>query len=91
MVEEKADSTPVTKDMGKDSKYSFTKYLNIGSVGNGVQELQKLLKDLGYFTYTKITDYFGDITKKAVQAFQKAKGIDQVGWVGPQTRSALNK
>jgi len=70
--------------------YVFTQYLAIGSRGREVSELQKILKDLGYFTYPSITDYFGPLTKEAVMAFQRAKAISPVGVVGPQTRAALN-
>jgi len=81
----------VKKTVSAVSKYVFTKYLGIGSDNTEVNELQKLLKDLGYFTYSKTTDYFGPITEKALKLFQKDKGISQVGWIGPQTRKALNE
>lgn len=74
------------------STFKFTKLLKLGSIGKEVSELQKILKKLGYYTYQSITDLFGPITKKAVIAFQKAKGLKPYpGWVGPETRNALNK
>lgn len=37
-----------------------------------------------------ITGYFGELTRRAVMRFQNLLGLDPVGVVGPQTRSALN-
>ena len=79
-------STPATTA----SSYRFTEYLKLGSKGTEVTELQKKLKKLGYFNAIA-TGYFGTVTQNAVKAFQKAKGISQVGTVGPITRTALNK
>lgn len=74
------------------SAFKFTQLLKLGSEGKEVSELQKLLKKLGYFTYKSVTGVFGEVTKKAVIAFQKAKGLKPYpGWVGPATREALNK
>lgn len=71
-------------------RYTFTTYLAVGSSGAAVTELQKRLIALGYMTGSP-TGYFGAMTKKALQAFQKAKGLEQVGYTGPGTRAALNK
>ena len=37
-----------------------------------------------------ITGYFGPATERAVQKFQKKHGLEQVGYVGPKTRTLLN-
>jgi peptidoglycan hydrolase-like protein with peptidoglycan-binding domain len=34
--------------------------------------------------------YYGALTVKAVKAYQKSLGLDQLGIVGPATRKALN-
>jgi hypothetical protein len=70
--------------------YKFTKPLKIGSTGEEVKELQKKLKDLGYYK-GKIDGGFGPILEKAVKAYQKAHGLQQLGNVGPGTRAMLNK
>lgn len=71
--------------------YKFTRLLTLGAIGQEVSELQKILKKLGYFTYSTITGYFGSVTEKAVVAFQKAKNLKPYpGWTGPATRQALN-
>ena len=69
--------------------FTFSSYLSPGSSGLEVTALQQVLKVLGYFTVSP-NGYFGPATEAAVKAFQKAKGISQLGVVGPQTRAALN-
>ncbi|HYF29409.1 MAG TPA: peptidoglycan-binding protein [Candidatus Paceibacterota bacterium] len=62
--------------------------LMLGSSGPAVLEVQQKLAALGYFKETP-TGYFGPITRAAVIAFQAARGLEQVGSVGPLTRAAL--
>jgi len=75
---------------------SFTFDLSIGSTGEQVILLQESLKKLGFYSSGITTTYFGEITKDAVIAFQKANGIinsendSGAGLVGPQTRDVLN-
>lgn len=74
-----------------NSGFVFKRFLTIGSTGTDVKQLQTILKKLGYFTYPKITGYFGSITKQAVIKFQKAYKLKPYpGYVGPGTRAALN-
>ena len=80
------------KTSGAVKKYTFTRYLYIGSSGEEVKQLQTKLKKLGHYTYPQITGYFGQITKTALIKFQKEKKLSPYpGWVGPQTRAELNK
>ena len=37
-----------------------------------------------------VTGYYGALTMQAVKRFQKKHGLEQVGYVGPQTRRLLN-
>ncbi len=91
-------TTPVSNEVVATPKpvsktsviFKFTKSLKSGSKGSEVLELQKKLKVLGFYS-GKLDGGFGPITKKAVQAFQKAHKLSQVGSVGPQTRALLNK
>jgi murein L,D-transpeptidase YcbB/YkuD len=69
--------------------YVFTNFLNKGSTGDEVLELQKRLVVAGFLT-VEPTGYFGEATFAAVKAFQAAHGLDQFGYVGPGTRAALN-
>ncbi len=81
-----------TTDATTTPQYLFTFDLHIGMQGDAVVELQKRLRDEGYFTYPSNTGYFGPITKEAVIAYQKAHSITPTaGYVGPLTRAELNK
>ncbi|MFH1291933.1 MAG: peptidoglycan-binding protein [bacterium] len=72
-------------------KYNFTKELNVGDDGEEVKQLQLKLKELGYYTHSEITGYYGDLTKQAVVEFQKANKLEPYpGFVGPGTRAILN-
>lgn len=70
--------------------FAFSKYLEKGSRGNDVIELQNRLKTEGLFE-GDATGYFGSITEAAVKAYQEKNGISALGIVGPATRAALNK
>ena len=87
-------STPqVTSTQGQvlgAATYNFTKALAVGSRGADITALQQFLLDNKFYT-GPVTGYFGQLTRTAVVAFQKARGIAQAGNVGPQTRAALNK
>ncbi|MEX0673014.1 MAG: peptidoglycan-binding protein [Candidatus Paceibacterota bacterium] len=71
--------------------------LRAGDAGTTVEQVQKSLKEQGFFEYPEATGYFGPITEEAVQKFQQAKGIVDsgspettgFGQIGPRTRAAL--
>ncbi len=66
--------------------------LYIGLKSDEVRVLQQTLQDLGYFSKTiQPTDYFGPVTKRSVQDFQRANGVPITGYAGPLTRRALTK
>ncbi len=70
---------------------TFTRNLTIGSRGEEVSNLQKLLStDISIYPEGLVTGYYGPLTKKAVAAFQKKYGIQTIGVVGPKTLSILN-
>ncbi len=71
--------------------YQLTRNLKKGMSGEDVAVVQRLLKDLNFFTYPQITGYFGSITETAVKAFQKANGLVADGIIGPVTRGVMNK
>ena len=62
---------------------------SVGDKGSDVKAVQERLKDLGYYSGSVDGDY-GNGTKKAVKAFQKAKGLKQTGNVNSATADALN-
>ncbi|MBN2093904.1 MAG: peptidoglycan-binding protein [Candidatus Zambryskibacteria bacterium] len=69
----------------------LTKSLSLGMSNEEVEELQKVLaSDPTIYPEGLVTGYFGPLTEKAVKKFQQKYGIEQIGIVGPQTRSALH-
>jgi peptidoglycan hydrolase-like protein with peptidoglycan-binding domain len=63
-----------------------------GSSGENVVSIQKKLKELGYFPKaTTANGNFGPATEKAVRSFQASLGLPSVGYIGPQTLTALVK
>lgn len=59
-----------------------------GSSGSTVTEIQKRLKNWGYYTGT-VDGVFGSQTEKAVRYFQQKNGLTVDGQVGNQTLAAL--
>ena len=66
------------------------KSLQVGFKGSQeVREVQKRLKELGYYKGSVDGD-FGTQTEKAVKEFQKANGLTPDGKVGEKTKAKLN-
>ena len=65
-----------------------TAVLRQGSKGGEVKEVQRRLKQWGYYTGS-VDGIFGSGTKKAVIAFQKKNGLTADGIVGKSTYAAL--
>ncbi len=86
-----APSTVVTPpSTSSASTYQFMNFLNLGSKGTDVTQLQQRLTVGGFYT-GPITGYFGPLTKAAVKRYQAQHGLSPVGYVGPGTRAALNQ
>ena len=62
--------------------------LTLGEAGPEVAALQARLDELGYWHATSDGTY-GQLTRQAVMAFQKAEGLGRDGVAGPVTRFAL--
>ena len=62
--------------------------LKSGSKGEAVKQLQRRLKELGYYSSTIDGDY-GSGTKTAVKAFQKKNGLTQDGIADAATQKKL--
>jgi N-acetylmuramoyl-L-alanine amidase len=65
-----------------------TAVLRQGSKSNEVKEVQRRLKDWGYYKGS-VDGIFGPSTKKAVLSFQKKNGLKADGVVGKATYKAL--
>lgn len=66
-----------------------TTVLRQGSRGDAVRDLQRSLKDLGYYRMS-VDGIFGAGTTTAVREFQRKMGLTVDGVAGPQTLNALN-
>jgi N-acetylmuramoyl-L-alanine amidase len=60
-----------------------------GAEGTAVRDIQARLEALGHSTVPDFSGSFGDGTRSAVVEFQKAKGLDADGIVGPDTWRSL--
>lgn len=92
-----AQTTPVTAPVQTAvtiaptaSGASFSRNLSLGLTGDDVKALQTRLTSEGVYS-GPITGYFGSLTQAGVKAYQAKYGIDQLGIVGPMTRTQLNK
>lgn len=82
-------ATPPSKPApAPQSPQNTVKELKFGVTGPEVNQLQTRLKNLGFFTYPMITDYFGAVTEESVEKFQKTYGLPVTGIV---TKAVLDK
>ncbi len=90
----KADSATISAvaNLGSTSSNSSSSSsdLSVGMRGSAVTDLQTKLKAKGYYTY-HVDGIYGQITKTAVQNFQKAKGLSQTGIADSKTLSAVSE
>jgi hypothetical protein len=62
--------------------------LRLNDEGPRVLEIQQRLTELGYWLGA-VDGHYGQLTRQAVMAFQKAEGLSRDGIAGPKTREAL--
>jgi len=62
--------------------------LRLGAEGPAVVEIQQRLSELGYWL-GEVDGHYGQLTRQAVIAFQKAEGLTRDGIAGRQTRGHL--
>lgn len=72
------------------SATGFEQDLSYGMRGSDIEHLQKVLKRLGFFPGRLTTEYFGDITKNSLLAFQKDHGLAGSGVLDEATRKIFN-
>jgi len=76
--------------VARGAEFVFTLELHEGMQGEAIRSLQSRLKDGGYFTFY-LTNYFGPITKTALEKYQRANNIAPTGVLGFETRALLNR
>lgn len=72
-------------------KLSFNNDLRLKDENKDVHKLQKALKKLNFLEIENCTDYFGNITERALISFQRAVGITPDGIAGARTIKMINK
>ena len=77
-----------SKDNSEESTETNSSTIKKGSKGEDVNRLQKMLNELGY--NLEVDGDFGTNTEKAVKDFQKKKGLNANGVVGPDTWTKLS-
>ena len=70
-------------------KYKDPTSIGLGDEGKSIKNIQKRLKELGYYTYRKNTSYYGAITEEAVKEFQEQNDLESDGVVGKRTKKLL--
>ena len=79
--------------MGAPSCPTLTRTLQRGdsdaTTGGEVSKLQQFLTDYFQLDGSLVVGVFGPLTESYVKQFQIENGISPVGWVGPQTRAAI--
>lgn len=88
-----SSAVPIASVQGRvlgASSYNFSSDLSLGSRGNDVAELQKVLIGNGFLNIAAPTGFYGPMTAAAVKLYQTAHGIRATGYVGPRTLAALN-
>lgn len=89
--EAREETPPMAMEATCTAEEEFVDFMELGSSNVQVRPLQRLLQCLGHFPQdVEPSGYFGPVTRQAVIEFQTERGLDQLGVVGPQTRSALN-
>ena len=63
----------------KKSTLAFESELSLGDRGREVKLLQNFLKEKGYFKGTLTTEYFGEVTKSSLLAYQADNNLDETG------------
>ena len=87
-VQTSATSTGKGQVLGV-STYNFTANAGVGSRGDAVSELQKVLIAQGFLKISAPTGYFGSLTKTALAKWQTKYKVPATGYFGALSRAAI--
>lgn len=82
---------PANASVNASDAARFNRYLGLYYQGLEVKKLQQFLAARGFLASDNVTGTFGQATLQAVKEFQRSKGIEPTGAVGPATRAAMNE
>lgn len=81
----------ITVTISSSSAATLNKNLKVGSKGEDVKVLQRILVEGGYLPdESYVTGNYGKLTARAVSVLQSKHGVNSVGYVGPQTLKVIN-
>lgn len=76
---------PPIADVKEGDEEPAPEYLRLGVQHSVVAELQQRLMILGFMDNDEPSDYYGDMTQRAVKIYQRQNELAQDGIVGPST------
>lgn len=76
---------PPIADVREGDEEPAPEYLRLGVQHSVVAELQERLMVLGFMDNDEPTDFYGDMTQRAVKIYQRQNELAQDGIVGPST------
>lgn len=79
----------ILKNLPEPETEPAPEYLRVGTEHEVVAQLQERLMELGFMDNDEPTDYYGEMTKAAVEIFQRQNGLPADGIVGPSTWEAI--
>ena len=69
--------------------YEFEEEMSLGNRGKDVKMLQAFLREQGYFKGSLITEYYGEVTKNSLIAYQEDNNIEPTGSLDSATIKLL--
>ena len=85
-----SSSSSVSSSSSLTPVSNTSRVMRQGTRGEDVSRLQEYLKKAGFYDYPSISGTYGPATKRAVEKFQRARGLQVDGLAGPQTLSKVN-
>ncbi len=79
----------VLKDLPVPETEAPPEYIRLGESYEIVADIQERLMELGFMDNDEPTEYYGQVTRDAVEVFQRQNGLPMDGVAGPDTMEAI--